>query len=263
VPDPYRIADETYVIPASLPVPGVGELPVNAMVIRGEQPMLLDTLAIVQREAFLEQAFSLVEPEQVRWLFLSHEDRDHSGSVMQVLERCPNAVLVTNFLGLGKLGEEFAIPPERVLLLNDGETLDIGDREVTALRPPLYDSSATRGLWDPKTGVYFAADCFGVVVREAARYTDEIPAADHEDGFFWMNRANHIWFQHVSQDSIDEAAARIRRLDPALIVSGHGPTERRDPGRLCDWISRIGDMEPVPMPSQEEFERMLAGEPPG
>src|SRR5437764_12914936 len=156
--DPYEIAEETFVISDQLPVPGVGVLPVNAMVVRGRQPMLLDTLAIVQREGYLERAFSLVDPDDVRWLFLSHEDRDHTGSVMQVLERCPRARLITNFLGLGKLGEEFAIPLDRVQFLNDGESLDIGDRIVTALRPPLYDSSATRGLWDPKTGVYFASD---------------------------------------------------------------------------------------------------------
>ena len=53
--EPYKVADETFVIPNALPVPGVGQLPVNAMVIRGAQPMLLDTLAIVHREAYLEQ----------------------------------------------------------------------------------------------------------------------------------------------------------------------------------------------------------------
>lgn len=258
MPELYRIAEETFVVPGALPVPGIGNLPVNAMVIRGEQPMIVDTLAIVQREEFLESVFSLVDPGDVRWLFLSHEDRDHSGSIMQVLERCPNAKLITNFLGLGKLSEEFAIPPERVYMLNDGESLDVGDRTVTALRPPLYDSSATRGLWDPSTEVYFAADCFGAVVREPAQYTDELADADLEDGYFWMNRANHIWFQHIRPDAIETAAQRITDLGVKTLVSGHGPTERRDPRRLCNWITRIADMDPVPMPDQDEFERLLA-----
>jgi flavorubredoxin len=195
--EPYEVAEETFVISDDLPVPGVGLLPVNAMMIRGEQPMFLDTLAIVQRDAFLERAFSLIDPREIRWLFLSHEDRDHSGSIMQVLEQCPNARLITNFLGLGKLGEEFTIPLDRVYFLNDGESLDIGDRTVAAIRPPLYDSSATRGLWDPKTGVYFAADCFGAVLRENVQFTDDISTGEYEDGFFWMNRANHIWYRHI------------------------------------------------------------------
>jgi flavorubredoxin len=260
--EPYPIAEETFVIPGSLPVPGIGRLPVNAMVIRGEQPMILDTLAIVQREEFLESAFSLLEPEDVRWLFLSHEDRDHSGSVMEILNRCPNAKLVTNFLGLGKLSEEFSIPADRVLMLNDGESLDIGDRTVTAVRPPLYDSSATRGLWDPTTEVYFAADCFGAVVREPVQYTDELDEGDLEDGYFWMNRANHIWFEHIRPDAIEAAAKRVLDLGMRTLVSGHGPTERADPQRLCSWITRIAGMDPVPMPDQAEFERMLAAEAP-
>lgn len=259
MPEPYQVAEETFVIPHAAPVPGVGQLPVNAMVIRGEQPMLLDTLSIVMRDDFLDMAFSLVEPEDVRWLFMSHEDRDHSGSIMQVLDRCPNAKLITTFLGLGKLGEEFTIPLDRVYFLNDGDSLDIGDRTVTALRPPLYDSSATRGIWDPKTEVFFAADCFGAVLQEPVQYTDDISDATFEDGYYWMNRANHVWFKHVKQEYLDEAAQRLTDLNPKLIVSGHGPTERKDPKKMISMITRIGDMEPIEMPNQAEFEAMLAG----
>jgi flavorubredoxin len=259
--EPYEVAKETFVIPHSLPVPGVGQLPINSMVIRGQQPMLIDTLASVHREDFLRQAFELVDPEDVQWLFISHEDRDHSGSFAQVLERCPNAKVITNFLGLGKLLEEFEIPLQRVHFLNDGESVDIGDRTLTAIRPPLYDSSATRGLWDPSTEVYFAADCFGAVLRDPVEYTDELDATEYEDGFFWMNRANHVWFHEIRQEVLDADAKKIADLGAKVMVSGHGPTVRRDIERVCHSITRIGDMEPIQFPNQEEFERMLAEAP--
>lgn len=255
----YKVADETYVIPEALPVPGFGVLPVNAIVVRGAQPMIIDTLAIVHRETFLREAFKLVEPADVRWLFISHEDRDHTGAIMQVLERCPNAKLITSFLGLGKLGEEFDIPPQRVHFLNDGDTLDIGDRKVTAMRPPLFDSSATRGLWDPKTGMYFPADAYGVVMPNVPQFTDEMPAAEYEEGFFWMNRANHIWYEEMQQSALDAAAARVAALRPKLVVSGHGPTARKNVDAYCRMITRVGGMPPVQMPSQADLERMLAG----
>jgi len=259
--EPYEVAAETFVIPEGLPVPGVGQLPVNALVLRGEQPMLLDTLAIVHRDTFLKEAFALVDPGDVRWLFISHEDRDHTGAIMQVLEQCPTARLITTFLGLGKLGEEFSIPPERVYLLNDGDSLDIGDRTVTAIRPPLYDSSATRGLWDPKTGMYFAADCYGVVLPKVPQFSDEMPAGEYEDGFFWMNRANHIWFHDIEQAALNAAAQRIVQLGPKVVVSSHGPSARTNLTSYCEMITRVVDMDPVPMPSQAEFERLLAGGP--
>lgn len=256
----FKVAPETFVIPETVPVPGVGQMAVNAMVIRGKQPMLLDTLATVHRETYLEEAFKIVEPEDVRWLFLSHEDRDHSGAIMEVLERCPNAKLITSFLGLGKLSEEFAIPVNRVHLMNDGDRLDIGDRVVTALRPPLFDSSATAGLWDPKTEVYFAADCFGTVAAEQPQFTDEMSEGDYEDGFFWMNRVNHIWFEHIPESVIAAAADRIKALDSKIIVSGHGPTERKDTARMCDRIKRIAGMPPVRLPDQVAFEAMLGAD---
>jgi len=221
--------------------------------------MLLDTLAIVHRHTFLEEAFNLVAPEDVRWLFISHEDRDHTGCLMQILDRCPNATLITSFIGLGKLGEEFSVPIDRVHMLNDGDTLDIGDRTVTAIRPPLYDSSATRGLWDPKNRIYYAADCFGIVSPESPQYTDEMNDTDFEEGYFWMNRVNHAWYEHVMPDALAESADSIKALDPAMIVSGHGPVESRDPGRMCDLIKQVSGMEPVHMPDHSEFVQMLEG----
>jgi flavorubredoxin len=254
----YKVSDEAYVIPETLPALGVGKLPVNGMVLMGKEPMILDTLAFVHREVFLEEVFNIVEPEDVKWLFISHEDRDHSGSIMQVLERCPNAKLVTNFLGLAKLGEEFTIDPYRAHILNDGDSLDIGDRTITAIRPPLYDSSATCGIWDPKSEIYYAADCFGIVAEEVPHFIDEINEKDFEDQFFFFNRANHIWFEHVKERDLAAGAERIKALGARMIVSGHGPTERRNVDGMCDMIKRIHDMPPVELPNHEVYLELLA-----
>lgn len=258
MPKAYQISNEAFVIPEALPVPGVGKLPVNAMVLRGKEPMILDTLAIVHRDVFLDEVFRIVEPEDVKWLFLSHEDRDHSGAIMQVMEMCRNAKLVTNFLGLGKLHEEFDFDPHRVHILNDGDSLDIGDRTVHAVRPPLYDSSATTGIWDPKSEIYYGADCFGVVTGDVPEYTDEMPRNEFEDAFFFMNRANHIWFEHVEPKVLAAEAEKIKGLGAKMLVSGHGPVERLDIDAMCDMIKRIHDMPPIVLPDHEAYEKMLA-----
>ena len=59
---PFRIAEETFVIPSYNPVPGVGLLYMNALVIRGREPILVDTGATVHSDAYIEAAFSLVDP---------------------------------------------------------------------------------------------------------------------------------------------------------------------------------------------------------
>jgi hypothetical protein len=89
-----------------------------------------------------------IDPADLRWIYLTHPDRDHTGSLMEILEAAPQAQLVTTFLGMGILSMEYAIPPQRVFLLNPGQSLDVGDRRLTCFRPPLYDSPATTGFYD-------------------------------------------------------------------------------------------------------------------
>ena len=43
-----------------------------------------------------------------------------------------------------------------------------------AVRPPVYDSPTTRGLFDPTTGVYWTSDSFATPMLTPVRDVDEI-----------------------------------------------------------------------------------------
>jgi glyoxylase-like metal-dependent hydrolase (beta-lactamase superfamily II) len=64
------------------------------MVLRGAEPVVVDTGAPIHRDSVLQQVFSLVEPEDVRWIYLSHDDGDHTGALHELLAECPNAPMV-------------------------------------------------------------------------------------------------------------------------------------------------------------------------
>ncbi len=84
--DPYEVAADTYVIPWILEAPPVGLISVNSMVIRGAEPMIVDTGAPANRDAWFANVSNLVDLEDVRWIFLSHDDRDHSGNLVPLDE---------------------------------------------------------------------------------------------------------------------------------------------------------------------------------
>ena len=50
---PYRLDDATHVLPSLMPIPGAGLLPVNAALIRGPEPLLVDTGLASLRGPFL------------------------------------------------------------------------------------------------------------------------------------------------------------------------------------------------------------------
>jgi glyoxylase-like metal-dependent hydrolase (beta-lactamase superfamily II) len=77
---PYAIAKDTWVIPHVFPAPPFGNINVNSMIIRGREPVIVDTGPPGVRSSWLEQAWSIVDPKDVRWIFLSHDDGDHTAT---------------------------------------------------------------------------------------------------------------------------------------------------------------------------------------
>ena len=256
--EPIRIADETFALPMTFPVPGLGVLNVTPLVIRAEEPVLVETGPPVFRQEYLDAAFSLVDPDDVQWIFLSHDDRDHSGNVIQALERCPKAKLVTTFVGVGRMAEEWRLPLDRVLLVNDGETFSAGDRTLAAIRPPFYDAPQTRGLWDSRTGVYYAADCFGALIPTPADQMADVPEDAWQAGFDTFNRINHPWHEVCDPVKVAAQVDRVRRLAPKVIASYHGPVAYHRSDQLCDALCAVASMEPLPAPTQADLEAMMA-----
>lgn len=73
---------------------------------------------------------------------------------MDVLDLCPSATLVTNFFAVERLAlEKPAVPLQRMRRLEPSDALDIGDRRMRLVLPPIFDGPTTRGIYDERPGV--------------------------------------------------------------------------------------------------------------
>ena len=70
------------------------------------------------------------------------------------------------------------MPPERVHLLNPGQRLSVGDRDLLAVRPPTFDAPETTGVFDTRSRALFTADCFGALLAEPAERVRDLLAAE-------------------------------------------------------------------------------------
>ena len=215
------------------------------------------------RPDFLEALWNQVDPADLRWIYLTHPDRDHTGSLMEILEAAPAARLVTTFLGMGILTMEYEIPPDRVFLLNPGQSLDLGDRRLTAFRPPVYDSPATTGFYDEQTGTCFTSDCFG-----APMATAELAAADDIGDVPTTTCWPHSGYGRQStahgsrggpERRFGPRSQPLRRLDPPVVLCTHLPPARAAYARLLDTLAGAPDADPFVGPDQAALQAMLAG----
>lgn len=255
---PERIAPDTWLIPNLVPSGDGLFLAANSMVIRGREPVIVDTGAPVHRALWIEKAFSVVEPEDVRWIFLSHDDGDHTGALFDVLERCSQATLVTNFFSVERLAlEKPALPLQRMRWLEPGDHLDIGDRVLQLFRPPIFDGPTTRGLFDPKSGAMWIVDSFACLTPgplDADALSPEVLAS-----MSGLNSAVSPWHAWLDRDSYGRHVDAVERLGARTVASAHGPVLRG--AALDDAFDRVRGLAGapiIPLPGQELLDTLVA-----
>lgn len=223
---PHRLADDTFLIPTFAPGPAGTSVGVHSMLIRGKQPVIVDTGSVIARASWFDHVTSLVDLDDVRWVFLSHDDHDHVGNVAEVLQRCPNATLVASFLIASRAGADLGLPFERMRWLDAGDSFDVGDRRLRLVRPPMFDSPATRGLLDEATGVMWAVDSFGNLTQGAQFERSEPDSDLYDMSFGMLNGWNTPWIEWVDPVRYENHLRQSWSLHPDVIASAHGSVLR-------------------------------------
>jgi len=225
---PLKVAEDTWLI-QQMQRAVIGPLWVylHSLVIKGAEPIIVDTGTPANRAPWMKDVFSIVDPGDVRWIFLSHDDIDHSGNLRPVLEACPNATLVITWFLSERHTCEFDFPQDRCRWVNDGESWRAGDRTLTALLPPLFDSPVTRGLYDDRTGVYWAVDAFATPLPGPMNDVSELDPAAWAGGLTMFNGWNSPWCKLLDAAKFERHVDRVQGLDLEVVASCHSPLIRR------------------------------------
>jgi flavorubredoxin len=222
--EPTQIAPDTFLVHDHH---GEGEAPVsvglNTMVIRAAEPVVVDTGMAENRDQYLRDVFSLVEPEDIRWVFISHDDVDHTGNVNALMDLAPNAMLVIDWFMQERMGGSLEVPPTRWRWLKDGDQLDVGDRTLQLVRPPIFDAPTTRGLFDPTTGVYWASDAFAAPMAVPTRHVEDLDFGDWLAGIHTFAQYVSPWLALVDRLKFQRTVDRIELLAPKVLVGCHTP----------------------------------------
>lgn len=261
VPDvmPHLVVPDTYLIPNLYQAGPDAFLPVNSMVILGKEPIVVDTGAPIHTESWFRQVFSLVDPEDIRWIYLSHDDGDHTGSLHRLLELAPNATLVVNFFITERLALEKALPLDRMIWLGPGEHLDAGDRRLHLIVPPIFDGPTTRALYDERTSVLWAVDSFAAMTPDAIHEIADLPTDLYDETFALLNSLVSPWHQWLDPARYARHVATVEGLRPEAVASAHGPVLRG--AAITDAFRRVRAMAGQPIvqpPGQPLLDDLVA-----
>ena len=254
----YKAAPDIDVLTSSFPIPGFGLVPINAFVLHGPEPVLVDTGAVVEREEFMTALRSVIDPADLRWIWLTHTDFDHIGALPQLLDENVGVRIITTFLGVGIMSLTAPLPMDRVYLLNPGERIVVGDRTLTAVKPPAFDNPSTTGFHDDKSGALFSSDCFGALLSAVPENAADLSDDELRQGQVFWATVDSPWLHKVDTAAFARELAGIRAIEPTMILSSHLPAA---PGSMIDRL--LASLEAVPSahpfvaPDQAALEQLL------
>ncbi len=255
---PYRAAPDIDVLPSYFPVPILGLVPINAFVLKAKEPVLVDTGLGLLSDEFMATLRGVIEPADLRWLWLTHCDPDHIGSLQRLLDEVPRLRVITTFLGVGKMSLFQPLPMDRVYLLNPGQSLSVGDRTLTAFKPPTYDAPETTGFYDPKSSALFSADSLGALMSEPVENAAEIAPEDLRRGLVKWMTVDSPWLHVTDKARFAGTLNRVRELAPKIVLSAHLPAAHDMADTLLEYLAATPRAEPFVGPDQKDLEAMLA-----
>ena len=204
----------------------------NAYLIEGsEKTVLLDSVDPPMADELLAQ---LEGVSRIDYVISQHAEQDHSGTIPQVLEKFPDAKLISTPKAKGMLIDLLRIPEDVFITVKDGETLSLGDKTLKFIYAPWVHWPETMVTYLEEDKILFSCDFFGSHIATTDLYvTDEgrvYEAAKRYFGEIMMP------FRSIIEKNLEKLAS----YDIEIIAPSHGQLYPR-PSFIIDayqdWIT--------------------------
>jgi glyoxylase-like metal-dependent hydrolase (beta-lactamase superfamily II) len=212
--------------------------------IKGSKPCLVETGTARSAPVVLAQLAALgIDPDDLATIVVTHIHLDHAGGVGDLAKLFPRAQVVVHERGARHLadpaklvasahrvfgeamdrlfGDLLPTPAERLTVLGDKGTIDLGDgRSLAAFHNPGHASHHI-GLFDTLTGDLYTGDAAGVYIPETAEVRPSTPPPDFDlvltlNSLHRMSEANatRLLFSHYGPvtdvaSTLDESEAQL------------------------------------------------------
>ncbi|MDA3958673.1 FprA family A-type flavoprotein [Oceanispirochaeta sp.] len=187
----------------------------NAYLIEGsEKTVLIDTVETEFKDVLLDQ---LKGVKKLDYLVSLHAEQDHAGAIPSVLAKYPEAKLITSVKAKDMLIDLLLISKDKIITVDDGETLSLGDKTLEFIYTPWVHWPETMCAYLREDKILFSCDFFGSHIATTDVYvTDEGRVYEAAKRYF---AEIMMPFNKIIIKNIDKVLAK----DLSIIAPSHGP----------------------------------------
>ena len=206
----------------------------NAYLVKGsEKTALIDTVDPT-KEYELVQNLVRIGVDGIDYIIVNHAEQDHSGALPMILELFPGARVVTNEKCRDLLVALLDIDGDRVDVIQDNDTLSLGDKTLQFLITPWVHWPETMLTYVQESKVLFSCDLFGSHIA-----TSDLFVSD-ERIVYSPSKRYYAEIMMPFRSSIKGHMEKLDKLPIGIVAPSHGPLYATpDPIFYAyrDWIS--------------------------
>ncbi len=203
----------------------------NAFLVKDEKIALVDTAKADHAGEFFCALSHLVKPEDVDYLIVNHLEPDHSGALVEAVQRCKPEKIFCSPMGARSLAGLYQTKDWPIEVIKSGGSISLGKRSVTFLETRMLHWPDSMFSYIPEDKVVFSSDAFGQNWATSERFADQV-------GRETLDRVLSEYFANIVQPyspvvlkTLDKIAELKLELD--MILPDHGLLLR---GEDCAWV---------------------------
>ena len=205
----------------------------NAYVVKGsEKTALIDTVDPTMAKV-LKNSLNQLRVKTLDYVIVNHAEQDHSGTLPQILKLYPNAKVVATPKCKKLLIDLLLIPENRILTVDDRETLSLGNKTLEFIHAPWVHWPETMLTYLRPNKILFPCDLFGSHIATSDLYvTDEETVYEAAKRYY---AEIMMPFRQVIQKDLE----KIKDLPIDVIAPSHGPIHHKPEFILeayRDWV---------------------------
>jgi flavorubredoxin len=193
----------------------------NCYFVQGSRKSaLVDTVDPTMRHILLERLRSL-NIASLDYVIANHLEQDHSGCIPDVLSMYPMAKAVTSAQGKTLMMDLLAVPEDRIQVVKDGETLDLGGKTLHFISFPWVHWPETMLTWLPENKILFPCDLFGSHLASSDLFVSD------EAAILLGAKRYYAEIMMPFRKVIAPNLEKVQKLGVDIIAPSHGPIHKQ------------------------------------
>ena len=207
----------------------------NSYLINDEKKAIIDLAKSNMGDGFFAQIDDVIDISQIDYLIINHMEPDHSGLLKTFLKIAPR-VKILGSEKTKKMLEEFFSITENVEVVKEGDTLNLGKRNLKFLSTPFLHWPETIMTYETSHNILFPCDAFGGYgAIQGAIFDDECQEPE-----FYQREALRYYVNIVANFSarVLGAIEKLKDLPIAVIAPSHGLIWRKNISLIVDLYKK-------------------------